>query len=254
VRAVTITAAVAVWFAFLQSAEISWSSDLIGAIREAKRSGKPLMVLLEGRYCRWCKKLDKEVLHDDAVVDRARRYIAVRIERKDAAALSLLPPTRGVPTVFFLSPQRKVLATALGYYNKEDFLSFFDEAERKLERNSEKNAAFLVWYDDIDAAFDAAKRQGKRVVVMVEDAECRWCKKVKRESLSKPEVQRALRRFVLLKISRSDHEAMRRLPGLKGPIPSFHLFNAEKEPLEAIYGYFDANYLQAYFSRLHEEL
>jgi uncharacterized protein YyaL (SSP411 family) len=243
-------------FVFSFADEIAWRTDLYGAFQEAKRTQKPLMVYVKGRYCKWCIKLEQEILHDVKVIQAVKDYIPVRIvQEENVAALKALPRIMGVPTVFFLSPDRRVLATAFGYYGKEDFLSFFPEAEREMKKRmkTKHEDISLVWHDDIDEAFETAKKEGKHVVVMVEDIECRWCKMVKRESLSKPEVKRALSHFVLLRILRSDID-IGRLPELRGPIPSFHLFSPDKEPIDAIYGYFDATYLEEYFVKLREEL
>jgi thioredoxin-related protein len=213
------------------------------------------MVYVKGRYCKWCTKLEREILNDAKVIRAAKDYIPVRIvQEENFAALKALPRIMGVPTVFFLSPDRRVLTTAFGYYGKEDFLSFFPEAEREMKKRmktKDENIS-LVWHDDIDEAFETAKKEGKYVVVMVEDIECRWCKMVKRESLSKPEVKRTLSHFVLLRILRSDID-IDRLPELRGPIPSFHLFDANRTKLDALYGYFDAEYLESYFKTLKRE-
>ena len=41
---------------FVNAKAIPWRDNLGQAFEEAKRTQRPLMVLVEGRYCKWCKK------------------------------------------------------------------------------------------------------------------------------------------------------------------------------------------------------
>jgi thioredoxin-related protein len=228
---------------------LSWKKDLRTALEEAKKTHRPVAVLVESRFCHWCKKLHSEVLTHPEATDILKDFVRVRLDRSDKKQTALLPYVSGVPTLFFFDADGKIAGMIYGYRPFSAYMKSLHKAAEALHVSSESS---LRWYDDIDKAFETARKTGKKVLVMVEDADCRWCKKVKRESLSRPDVRETLKRFVLLKISRSN-PAMKRLPELYGPIPSFHLFDANRTKRDAMYGYFDADYLYDYFRQLSEE-
>jgi thioredoxin-related protein len=111
----------------------------------------------------------------------------------------------------------------------------------------------LVWLDDVQAAFTLAKKEKKSVLVMVEDPNCRWCVKMKEGALSDERVQKHLQEYVLLKIERSDKSSMESLPGLRGPIPSFHFFTADKKFIDKLAGYYKTEDFLGYIKEIAED-
>lgn len=111
----------------------------------------------------------------------------------------------------------------------------------------------LHWYTDVEAAFLASKKEHKNVMVMVEDPHCRWCLKMKQETLSDPRVQGLLYQYILLKIDRSDSIRMTTLPGLRGPIPSFHFFTFKRELMDKLAGYYQADDFLDYLREINND-
>jgi len=111
----------------------------------------------------------------------------------------------------------------------------------------------LIWQDDVKTAFELAQKEQKSVMVMVEDVRCRWCIKMKEGALSDAEVQKNLQKYILLKIDRSDNESMESLPGLRGPIPSFHFFTANKRSIDKIAGYYETEDFLGYIKEIAED-
>jgi len=111
----------------------------------------------------------------------------------------------------------------------------------------------LIWQDDLETAFELAQKEQKTVMVMVEDVRCRWCIKMKEGALSNTEVQKNLQKYILLKIDRSDNESMESLPGLRGPIPSFHFFTANKKSIDKIAGYYETEAFLGYIKEIAED-
>ncbi len=124
-----------VWFAIyslLSASDIVWQKDLAQALQQARQEHKLVMVMVEGKHCRWCKKMRYRTLSNESVTQKLSSYINVRVDEQDKKAMSMLPSIRGVPTIFFLYPDKKVIESVEGYYNVEDFLSFFKEIEQKV--------------------------------------------------------------------------------------------------------------------------
>ncbi len=234
-------------------ADIAWQKDLTGAFDLAKKENKVVMLMVEGKHCRWCKKMKHRTLADENVSKRLEPYIAVKIMREEADNMQDLPMVNGVPTIFFMTAEKKVIESIVGYFNVEDFLSYIDDVEKKVPLKKKSEPLTLQWFDDIDEAFAEAKNAHKKVMVLVEDEACRWCKKMKADALSNEAVKEKLNAYVLLKIDRIDQEDMEALEGLRGPIPSFHLFDTQKKALDALAGYYDTDHFLGYLNELSQE-
>jgi len=106
-------------------ADIDWQKDLTSAFAKARQEHKVLMVMVEGEHCRWCKKMRYRTFDDARVsAQLSKKYICVRIDERSPDAVSKLPPVSGVPTIFFLTPDLKPIATSLGYQDAKSFMHY----------------------------------------------------------------------------------------------------------------------------------
>ncbi len=124
-------AVILLMFSTLFGADIVWQKNLKTALESAGKTHKLVMVMVEGKHCRWCKKMRYRTLSDSRVVEALQKgYVSVRVDEEDSATMAELPAVNGVPTIFFMTPDKTLLDTSIGYYGVEDFLSFFPEVER----------------------------------------------------------------------------------------------------------------------------
>jgi len=114
---------------------LHWSKDLKTALATAKKTHKPLMVFVEGEYCRWCKKLEHRTLTSNKIEKRLKKYIVVKVERDDESVAEFLPEIQGVPRIFFMTYKGKILEDILGYWDIMDFSSYIDDVEKKLKKH-----------------------------------------------------------------------------------------------------------------------
>jgi thioredoxin-related protein len=105
----------------------------------------------------------------------------------------------------------------------------------------------LEWTKDVQTAFVLAQKEHKSVMVFVESENCRWCKKMKYRTFSDEVVQKRLQAFVVSKVMIEDASAMKLLPSIKGA-PTIFFLNENKEILEEVLGYFDAEDFIAYIN------
>jgi thioredoxin-related protein len=110
---------------------VEWVKDIDTAFALAKKEHKNIMVLVEGENCRWCKKFKHRTLSDEAVEKRLEKFVTVKVMREDPSAMSVLPPVKGVPTIFFMKENKAVVEEILGYVNVEDFISYINDVEKK---------------------------------------------------------------------------------------------------------------------------
>lgn len=111
--------------------EIVWLKDINTAFEMAKKEQRTVMVLVEGENCRWCKKMKHRTLGDDNVQKKLKSYITVKVMRENEDDVKDLPIIHGVPSIFFMTSEKEVIESVVGYFNVEDFLSYISDVEKK---------------------------------------------------------------------------------------------------------------------------
>ncbi|MBD3831560.1 MAG: thioredoxin family protein [Arcobacter sp.] len=101
------------------NANLVWQSNLNKATIEAKQSKKNIFILVESNHCRWCKLLKETTLSDPKIQTKLGKFILVKIIREEAAKYAL-PPIIGVPTIFVVTPDKKITEQGVGYLESED--------------------------------------------------------------------------------------------------------------------------------------
>ena len=115
----------------LSAVELKWEKDLQSAFDRAVASQKPLMVMVESRSCRWCKKMKHRTLEEKKISVRLQNFVLVEVDR-DTVSSPSVPYAKYVPTIYFMTPEKKILETVTGYFDVSDFSSWIDDAEKKL--------------------------------------------------------------------------------------------------------------------------
>lgn len=109
------------------------------AIERARTDGKLVLIIAGGDWCSWCHRLDR-FIERNGEVRRAldETFVTIKVyvgdENYNELFFSQLPPARGAPHFWIVSPQRDVLASqSTGVleqgkrgYDKQAFLSFIE--------------------------------------------------------------------------------------------------------------------------------
>ena len=119
-----------IFWSGLFGTELVWQKDIDAAFEIAQKEHKNIMLMVESQNCRWCKKMEDETLADKNVQKRLAAYSLVKVSRGEERIMNQLPMIHGVPTIFFMTSEKKILQKVVGYFNVEDFLSYIDDAER----------------------------------------------------------------------------------------------------------------------------
>jgi len=104
-------------------ADIQWQKDLSTAFSLAQKEHKNVMVFVEGKHCRWCKKMKHRTLSEERVENALKTFIAVKVFQEESEAMKSLPEIEGVPTIFFMDTNKKVFKKIAGYYAEDDFIA-----------------------------------------------------------------------------------------------------------------------------------
>ncbi|HEX8834836.1 MAG TPA: thioredoxin family protein [Abditibacteriaceae bacterium] len=99
---------------------IAWQPDFKTALREAKRTGKPIMVDFFATWCKPCHMLDEMTYKHDAVIKESQRWISVKVDTDVESELSAKYGVTGLPTVAFLTPDGKPAGGFVGFYDGPD--------------------------------------------------------------------------------------------------------------------------------------
>jgi Thioredoxin-like len=107
------------------------------AIAEARAHHKLVLVIAGGDWCRWCHVLNRFVTRNSDVATALKdTFVVVKVyvgdENFNEFFFSQLPPARGAPHFWVISPERKVLASqstgafehGRNGYDKQEFLQF----------------------------------------------------------------------------------------------------------------------------------
>ena len=117
---------------------LNWRATLSDAISVAKKQDKIIMVFVQSDYCRWCKKMKNRTFINPNVVQRLLQVEVVKVIRDDYGTLQDFPSIRGVPTIFFITPDKKIVGQIVGYVEPVDFLSYLNDAQAKAKKLKEE--------------------------------------------------------------------------------------------------------------------
>jgi thioredoxin-related protein len=118
----------------LFGSEIAWVDTYTKAAQLAKAENKIIYMLMTTDQCRWCRKLESTTLQDERVIQRINAtFVPIHMTR-DVDDYPEHLKARGVPTSFFLTPEGRIVHKMPGYWDVTDYLSVFDDAERKIKR------------------------------------------------------------------------------------------------------------------------
>jgi thioredoxin-related protein len=117
----------------------------------------------------------------------------------------------------------------------------------------EKNIGYgIPWEKDLNTAFTKAKEENKILMVMAVSDNCQWCEKMKKHTLANPAVAKRLKNYVLVMADRETEEERNQLPPFEH-VPIVFFMTHEKETIDNLRGYFEAEDFLEYLTDLEEE-
>jgi thioredoxin-like negative regulator of GroEL len=111
--------------------EMHWKPESDSAWREAKESGRPVLVEVWANWCEPCKRMDREVWTEARVIEGANKFVQISVDasRRDQTNLGgiVLGKTgvhmvKALPTVMVLDPWGETLAVWEGLVSPAEML------------------------------------------------------------------------------------------------------------------------------------
>ena len=110
--------------------EQGFERDFKTAIKKAKDSNKPLMMVLGADYCPWCRKFERKTLNSKDVKNFLdKELITLVVDKKfDIDTFPKEFQTSMTPRVFFINPHTgKEFFQTAGYVKKKEYLKKLQE-------------------------------------------------------------------------------------------------------------------------------
>lgn len=142
-----------------------------------------------------------------------------------------------------------LLLTTIFFFNG-CFVS--DTEEKTTSNNSVKKETYgIPWEKDLPTAFAKAKAQNKNLLVMAVSVGCRWCDKMKAQTLSNPEVAKKLKNYVMVQADRETPNERNQLPEFNH-VPIIFFMTPNKEVIDNLRGYFEPKDFLDYLNDMEE--
>ena len=97
-------------------AGIAWQKDVQTAVRESARQRKPMLVLVDARWCGACQRMLNQTFPNPAVAARiSDQFIPVRVDADEQPRLLQSLKVDAMPTLLVISPERRILSRMTGF-------------------------------------------------------------------------------------------------------------------------------------------
>ncbi len=118
----------------LLSAGLDWTTSYKEAVAKANKEHKAVMVYIEADDCAYCDRLKKEILSKPYITKTLKNFIplVLNINSKDTKAY--FPKAFVTPTIYFITPDNKLLEEIIGQINEEFFFWRVDSAEKEARK------------------------------------------------------------------------------------------------------------------------
>lgn len=101
---------------------IQWHTSLRTAHKVAVAKDQPILVVVGGPNCGYCRKLEKETLADTTISESIRKkFVAVHLDFERDRELCDSLEIDALPTVLVLSHEADVLGEHVGFCKKDKF-------------------------------------------------------------------------------------------------------------------------------------
>ena len=101
------------------------------ALKVANEDNKTIMIKMTAQHCKYCKRMDKNVLSDEEVISTiVKDFVSVEID-VDKEKIPLDLNRTMTPTFIFVNKDEKIIKKVVGSWNKKDFLDILNLVIKK---------------------------------------------------------------------------------------------------------------------------
>jgi thioredoxin-related protein len=133
ILALAAFASVALWqrFSHAKSA-VDWQDDLPGALARAVDTGRPVLISFSSPGCMYCRRMEAEVIPQEAVLAEIDKFIPVKIDAWSKRAISERYRVGSLPCYVVVDSDGQPVAMRDGFIPEGEFIRFLQYAGRAL--------------------------------------------------------------------------------------------------------------------------
>ena len=117
-----------------RAAKVPWRTSLPEAIKESKRTGKPLFVNFSAEWCPPCEVMDRKVFPNAALNAELRRWIPVYIDSDKNEALGEKYKISTMPAFYLMKKNGTIVTKSVGYQNANGLIKWLKANYAKAKR------------------------------------------------------------------------------------------------------------------------
>lgn len=108
---------------------IRWHASLAEALREARRTGQPVMLSFDADWCPYCRRMARETFTDADVIALSHRFVCAQVEDGTASGDELEERyhVEAFPMILFLDSAGHVLRRVEGFRSAGTFAAILRE-------------------------------------------------------------------------------------------------------------------------------
>jgi|GEM_PF-5957527 len=207
--------------------ELRWHSSPEEAFAEARRRGRPTLMLFVQPNCPPCQLLETQTLLDPGVQALLGNFTLLKSDTGADPAFRLKHDVEGTPTTVILGEDGRRLAAQSGYAPPQKYAQLLASALQgqgtdappvgstgEAEPSATRTA--LAWHSTLEAATGAASRRNTIVVALFSDPACAHSARLLGTTFSDSAVRNAMADFELLKLDATNVPDLAKRFGVTG--------------------------------------
>ncbi len=101
-----------------QPREIQWQTDLNEAHQQAVLENRPMLLVFDADWCKYCDKMDEATFKDSSVANYVNeKFVPVHLDLDDNMKIAEILEIERIPCTIALSPRADLLGRVVGYVN-----------------------------------------------------------------------------------------------------------------------------------------
>ncbi|MBL6706072.1 MAG: thioredoxin family protein [Planctomycetaceae bacterium] len=98
--------------------EIQWQTDLNEAHQQSVLENRPMLLVFDADWCRYCDKMEKATFMDSSVVTYVNeKFVPVHLDLAGNMKIAEILEVERIPCTIALSPRADLLGRVVGYVN-----------------------------------------------------------------------------------------------------------------------------------------
>lgn len=108
---------------------VVWSQSYEVSTKVAATEKSPCLLFFTASWCRWCQKLEREVLVEPKVVSVLRKFVCVKLDVDKNRDVAMAYGVVSMPRIIVINTQNEMIGDWLGYRDAGQFLQLLADIQ-----------------------------------------------------------------------------------------------------------------------------